>query len=102
MNAHSFLVNSDVGGLGVHPRARVVVVDAVTLLLHGIVRVPTENAVGLMKAGVVERARRHFRRQPQPTRVQPVNHSSDGLVLEIQLLYLEVATASLNDLDACC
>ena len=52
--------------------------------------VSAENAIRLVMFGVGQCSGSHLRRHAQPSRIQPVDHSHDWLVLEVQLLQLQV------------
>jgi hypothetical protein len=61
-------------------------VHAVLLNLKGLVRMPAENAIRTVMMGISQRAAGHFRRHPQPARIQPVNQPRHRLALEVEFL----------------
>src|SRR5258708_33225959 len=82
MSCYSFRVYRDVGGGGLRPTARVVVMDAVLGPLLGQVCVSTEHVVRFSGAGKTEGAGRHARRQPEPGGVQLVQIPAEPLLAE--------------------
>src|ERR1700733_11685325 len=90
MNLYPFASDGDVGLPGIDPAARIVVMDAVLLLLQGFVRMSAKDAVCSPRPGVQQRTRSHFQRHAQPARVQAVNKARHRLALEVELLHLEI------------
>jgi hypothetical protein len=68
--------------------------DAIPLLMDGLMCVSAEDTVDAALPRIVERARCHFRRHAQPARVQPVNQPRHRIALQIELLQLQIQRCS--------
>jgi len=86
MNLDSVLSNSDVRQFGIRPTACVVVIDAVFLALHSLVRVTAEDALSAFEARMQQGALRNFFRKSQPAGVSAVGEARERLTLKIELL----------------
>jgi hypothetical protein len=90
MDFYPLFVDRQISKPRIDPPARVVVVNAILLDVNGFVSMPAENAAGAVLRRVGQRARCHFRRHAQPSRVQAVNQSRDRLTLEVHLLQPQI------------
>ena len=64
--------------------------NATLLIRESDVSVAAENSIGSVKPGMAESSRAYFRRKAQPARVQPVNVTREGFVLEVEFLQLQM------------
>ncbi len=87
MDGNSFFTDGDVGRAVVDPGTGVVVVDTITLLMQGQMRVPAEDAINPSGFGVGQGASGYFGGQPQPACIEPVKIAGKALVVHIKLLY---------------
>jgi len=67
---------------------------AVLLRMKGLMRVPAKDSIRSMMLRILQRARSHLPRHPQPPRVQPVNPPRHRISLQIELLQLQVQRCS--------
>ena len=58
--------------------------------MDGLVRVPAENALGLVLSRILQGSCRDLWGHAQPARIQPIDEPHDRLTLEIQLLQFEI------------
>lgn len=60
--------------------------QAVAFLVHGQVRMSTEDVIDMSRLGIGQSSVGHLSRQPQPARIQPIQTAGDLLVLGVQFL----------------
>jgi len=84
------LVNGEIRQPGIDPAAGIVVLDSVFLDVERVVRVPAENAVGIVLARMLQGSSGYFRREPQPASIQTVDEADDRLVPEIEPLQPQI------------